>query len=623
MKGILTFAFFLLLCGHIFAQIITEVLFNYPYEKEICQYIEIFNSSTNSVDLREFSILVQGYEVKITNIFLSELETEGITNSFLLKPGQFAVILPYSYSLSSKPFFFPTNAVILTTSTKYLARATPLNEEILSTIKLLSNGTVIDSVVYSSTSGKGITIERNGDRFVLSEKPSFGFWGKNKSMWFSKPLYEIYDSIELFLSIDTNTDSVDVEVLGRATITLTRVSGNTFKASLTPGHNGERIVARFGEMVSTARVLNLFETSTNLGKKLLLNEVCFSPTKRWVEYFQGGSGVGPAREGDKYVEIVNISSEEIPITNLYLHGISTNTEIILNLSTSVFYSSKRGFSTILGYAEPYEYLLISAPGISSNMTYMLKDGHPYKGGKILHFLENKTLRMIPFSHSNIFIFSGNPTVSLLPNAFSTEFGGRFLNWQETPARYNGFANPSIIVDSKYKTVGTKVKIFVVEDPLENVALVRVYTKSTKISRVITLTNFGFWYYGEFLISTNQSDVLFVGENDEVTLEYYKTGKRFYETFFVIPSNAISVSIEGSPIVERSVVKVGEPVRLINVDVGDRVKFFTRDGYFVKEFEIQKAGIYELDSSLFIRRGIYFIEHTRGKVKSFFKILILD
>lgn len=602
-----------------YTQVITEVLFNYPYEKSICQYVEIFNNLSQPLDMRHFCLLVQGYEIRITNIFLSDFETEGVTNSFLLNPGQFAVVLPYSYSYSSKPFYFPSNTLILTSSTKYLGGATPLSEDILSTIRLVSNNVVVDYVSYIPRGSEGVSVERGGSGFVLTGKPSFGSLGNVRSIWFSKYLYTTSESIEVFVRLSTNVYYLSAEVLTRGYVTLNKVSEDTFKGIITPLYNGERVVVRFEGMVSATRSLNLFEVSAE--RKLVLNEVCFLPTKQWFDYFQGGSGVGRPREVDKYLEIVNLSCDDIPVSNLYIHYVSPNKELIFRVRDNAYYSSRRGAITGLDCIRQGEYILVSVPEVSSNGAYLLRDGYPYKGGKLIHFVESEGVGIIPFAHSNTFRFSGKPTVSLLPNALPAELGGRFLNWGETPARYNGFREPSIIVDSRYKKVGTVVSIYLVDEVVESMVLVRVYTRNTRVTRSIALTNAGLWFYGEFLVSTDPSATIFVMENDEVTLEYRRGDEVFFESFFVIPEGAKEIAGSGFVLIEKGVIKLGEPIKFVGVRKGDRVKIFTKEGDFVKEATIESYGIYEVNSSFLVKRGVFFVEYDREGTKAFFKLIV--
>lgn len=603
------------------SQVISEVLFNYPYESEYCQYIEIFNNTSSTIDLRYFSFLVQGYEIKITNLFLSDFETEGITNSSILQPNQFAVILPYSYYLTSKPFYFPSNTIILTTPTKYLGKTTHITKDMLSTIKLISNNNVLDSVNMNITSGEGVCIERIGSEFRFSQTPSYGFIPNDSNIWFPKQVYSMNEGVEVFLKFQTNIDTINIELVGKGNLTLNRVSENIFRGILQPTYNGDRIVAKFGNITATTRTLNLFELSP-LKNTLLINEICFLPSRRWLDYFQGGSGIGTPREIDKYFEIINVSSNRIYLTNTYLHCLNNQKEIILGIKENIFYSSQRGFSTNLLYIEPYEYILVSSPNISGDMIFLLKDNHPYRGGKIIHFCEPKDVKIIPFSHSNTFSVSNKPTISLLPNGFPTEFGGRFLNWSETPSRYNGFSSPSIVFDSKFKKIEEKINIYLVDEIFDDVIFTRIHTKNTKISRSLVLTNMGFWYYGEFTISTNPLDPVYVSEEDEVVVEYNKSGFVFYDTFFVIPQDSIQISKDNTPILEKGILKLGENIRFINVMKGDIIRFFTTDGFFIKEFVVNESEVFEISSLFLSRRGIYIIEVDRKGIKNIYKVVIL-
>lgn len=617
------FLIFILFFSKSYGQIITEIVINYPYERDICQYIEIFNNTQNTIDLRQYSFLVQGYEIKITNLFLSDFETEGITNSFLLEPNQFAIILPYSYSYSSKPFYFSSNTLILTTSTKYLGKTIPLNTDIIQTLKLLSNQILVDSVSLIYPSESFVSLERNGNTFYSSQITSFGFTNNPIKMYFSKQVYKPNEKITLFLEISTNLDSLEVELVGRERIILKKISPNVFEGSIYGLKNGERIIARFNNLTATTKVLDLFELSENY-ETILINEVNFLPKKSWFNYFLGGSIDKKPSESDKYIEIVNLSSKNIPISNLYLHCFqTTGNEIVFSLKEQVLFSSKRGIITNTTEIQPEEYVIFYTPNIKSNMLFMLKDNHPYKGGKILHFVEADNLNIIPFYHSNRFIPKGNPTVSLLPNALPTKLGGRFLNWSETPARYNGFNDPSIIVDSKYKKVFSDLEIYIIDEVLEPTKTIRVFSKETKIVRTLEITNKGFWYYGKYRISTDPLSSIYVKEIDEITIEYSKNFQNFSETISIIPQNFTEIYSIEKPFLERSIIKPRETIKILNVKKGDTITFFTKEGNYIKKFKVDKNGVYEIDSSLLGKNGIFIIQLTRNNYHQLMKIIITD
>lgn len=602
---------------------ITEVLFNFPYEKDYCQYIELLNDTTNSVDLRNFKISVQGYEIRITNLYVSEFETDGITNSFILQPQQVAIVLPNSYSLSSKPFFFTTNTLILSSSTRYLGGSIPLNRDIVSSIRLLSNNIVVDQVNSATQYDNAISLERVGNNFTQTQTPSFGFVRNQKHIWFSKYLYSPNEYIEVFLSLDTNSSSVQVELIGNPNLQLTKVQGNVFRGLITPKTNGSRVIVKFEDIVSSVRVVDIFDTNSILFENLIINEVCFLPTKKWFDHLLGFEATGIGRDIDKYFEILNTTSETIQISSMYIHCLSRENEIYTSLSREVYYSSKRGVVSNITYILPYEYLIATTPNITSNMLFTLKDGHPYKGGKIIHFIEERNLKLIPFIHSNYYTLQGKPTASVLPNGLKNSVGGRVLNWSETPGRYNGFRTPTIILDSRYKTAGSKLRIIIVDEVLDTTTPVRVITRNQRITRNITLTNKGLYYYGEFLISTNYLDSIYVSESDEVTIEYNKNGEIFSETFFVIPNNSKEISTKDDVILEKSILRYGDKIRFINVRKTDTITFFDRNGNFIRSFNPESDGVYEVVSTILAKNSIYFILVERGSKRQFHKLVLLD
>lgn len=619
---ILLLSTLILIPTKIYGQIITEILINYPYERDTCQYIEIFNNTQNTLDLRQYSISVQGYEIKITNLFLEDFETEGITNSYLLEPNQFAVILPYSYTYSSKPFYFPPNTLILISSTKYLGKTIPLNKDILQTITLLSNQIPIDYVSTTSLPESTISFERNGNTFIPSQTPSFGFTNKPTRIYFSKQIYKPNETVEIFLEVPTNSDYIEVEILNKGKINLKRLSSNTYKGSFNINRNGERIIAKYNNLITTTRILDLFELSENF-ENILINEINFSPQKSWFNYFLGGNINQKPSESDKYIELVNLSQANIPISNLYLHCIQNDKEIILKLKDYIIYSSKRGIITNTTEIEPEEYVIFSTPNLTSNMVFMLKDHHPYKGGKILHFAEESGLNIIPFSHSNKFINKGYPSVSLLPNAFPNKLGGKFLNWNETPARYNGFRDPSIVVDSKYKKIPSDLEIYIIDEILEPTKTIKIYSKESKIVRTLEITNQGFWYYGKYKISTNPLNPIYVKELDEITIEYSKNFQNFSETITILPSNFSEISSAKEPFLERSIIKPRETIRILNTKKHDTITFFTKEGNFIKTIKVDKNDIYEIDSSFLGKNGIFIIQLERNNLRQIFKLLIVD
>ncbi|MCX8095985.1 MAG: hypothetical protein N3D81_00620 [Spirochaetes bacterium] len=599
------------------------MLFNFPYEKNYCQYLELFNDTSNSVDLRNFKIFVQGYEIRITNLHTSEFETHGITNSFILQPQQVAVILPNSYSLSSKPFFFTTNTLILSSSTKYLGGNIPLNKDIVSSIKLLSNNVVVDQVNSTTQYDNAISFERVENNFIPTQTPSFGFVRNQKHIWFSKYLYSPNEYIEVFLRLNTNSSSVQVELIDNQNLQLTKVQDDVFRGLITPKTNSSKVIVRFEDIVSSVRVIDLFDTNSIFFENLLINEVCFLPMKRWLDHLLGYEASGKGREIDKYFEILNTTSETIQITSMYIHCLSRENEIYTPLGREVYYSSKRGIVSNITYILPYEYLIATTPNITSNMLFTLKDGHPYKGGRIIHFIEDRSLKLVPFVHSNYYIFQGKPTASVLPNGLKSSIGGRVLNWSETPGRYNGFRTPTIILDGKYKVVGSKLKIIIVDETLDTTTPIRIITRNSRITRSIVLTNTGLYYYGELTISTNHFDSIYVSESDEVMIEYSKSGEIFSETFFVIPHNSKEISTRDEVIIEKSILKYGDKIRFINVRRTDTITFFDRNGNFIRLLKPESEGVYEISSTSLVKNNLYFIVVERGNKKQFYKLVLLD
>ncbi|MCX8029318.1 MAG: lamin tail domain-containing protein [Brevinematales bacterium] len=602
---------------------ITEILINYPYESNYCQYIEIFNNSPNPIDLRDFKLSVQGYEIKITNLYLSDFETEGITNSFILNSSNIAVILPYSYSYSSKPFYFPSNTLILTTSTKYLAKEIPLNYNIVSTVKLISNTTTIDQVNTGSLTLNSISLERNGTLFYSTGNPSPGYIDKDKRIWFSKYLYNPNEIVEVFLNFQTNSDRLNVKLIGKGDIVVSKIGQNLYKGYITGFNNGERIVAKYDNLNSTSKILNLFDTNSSIYEKLLVNEVCFAPSKTWYSILQGDTPQEIGREIDKYFEIVNLHSNIIYITNLYIHCISRDMEVYYNLAERAYFSSKRGFLTNPVYIEPYEYLISSTPKITSNMVFTIKDNHPYKGGKIISFIEEKNLKLIPYSHSNEYMYLGYRTASLLPNALSIELGGKYRSWSETIARYNGYQEPSIFVDSKYKKIGTTVRIIIVDEVWNNYLTLKLISRNFGTTRILNITNQGLYYLGEYKISKEPFDGIYATEEDEIIIEYHKDGITYRENFLAIPQNVKDIIPKETPFLEKTILKYGDKIRVLNSSRGDKITLYDKSGNFILSLNIDRNNSFEISSTFMSKNNLYIVLIERDNKKYIHKLFILE
>jgi hypothetical protein len=617
---ILLITYLLLILPYVvsYSIMISEVVFNYPYEKEKNQYIEIINDSPYTIDLRNYDIYLQGYKINLT-ILSNDIESDDIKYTYYLNPGDVAVILPYDYLTSSIPFYF-SNTIIFFSSTKYLGKNGPIKKEDISTIKIVSNGVVIDSL--PSINNNSVNIERifhGSETNTLQTDIISPGYIRNENLYihFGKLLYNFPDTIEIFLNIQTNVNQISLTILGRGEILLSRESGNLFRGTVVPRYNGEKIIAKFQNIYSSTRALDIFNIG-NLEESLAINEVCFYPSKSWFSYFSSGTLLNSTNTLDKYIEIVNFSKSNISITNSYIHVMSPLTNYYIRLLENAYYSSIYGYSTNLLQISPGEYLIAKVGDVKHDSLVMLKDNHPYRGGKILSLVEMKGLNIFPLAHSNYYIYESNRTVSLLPDGLPTKLGGKYRNYYETPAKYNGFSTPSIIVDNEYKKVGEILKLLIITKEKEPFTEVVFRTKNSRILRTFLITNQGFWYYGEFTI--NKLGEIPTEEDDEINIEFTYNGQKYERKVFVIPQSSYPIGIQDNPFLEKEILNKGEKIRIFNISKGDEITIFTFDYYPVLKVVSDKKGIFEVSTSNLVR-GIYIVMIKSKKGNYVTKILL--
>ncbi len=597
---------------------ISEVVFNYPYEKEKNQYIEIINNSPYTIDLRAYDIYIQGYKINPT-LISNDIESTNINYTYYLNPGDVAVILPYDYLTSSMPFYF-SNTIILFSSTKYLGKNGPIKKEDISTIKIVSNDIVIDSLPSINDDSVGVerTFRENETNTASTSIISPGYIrDENLYIHFSKLLYKFPETIEILLNIQTNVNQIPITILGKGEILLFRESGSLFRGTIVPSYNGEKIIAKFQNIHSSTRTLDIFSIS-NLEEHLMINEICFYPSKSWFSYFSSGTLSNSTNISDKYIEIINISKSNVPITNTYLHIMNLSTNYYIKLSENVYYSSTYGYSTNLSELSPGEYLIAKTGDIKHDHLFMLKNNHPYRGGKILSLVEMKGLNIFPSAHSNYYNYESNGTISLLPDGLPTKLGGKYRNYYETPGKYNGFSTPSIIVDNEYKKVGEVLKLWIITKEKVPFTEMTLRTKNSEIFRSFLITNQGFWYYREF--NLNKSGDIPTEENDEITIEFNYQGQKYEKKVFVIPQEAKQIFNNPTPFLERMIIRRGENIRILNISKGDEITILTSNYHPTLKIVSDKTGIFEVSTHNLVR-GIYLVLIKSKKGNLITKVLV--
>lgn len=603
---------FFLIPIYCYPMMISEVVFNFPYEKEKNQYIEIVNLLPFTVDLRNYEIYLQGYKINLTT-YTNSIESPVTQDSFYLEPGRVAIILPYEYLTSSMPFYF-SNVTVLFSTTKYLGKNGPIKREDIGTIKIVSNNVVIDSLPSIQEDSIGIerTLTTDGTNTTSTEIISPGYVRTDEYIYFGKLLYDFPSTGEIFLHSQTNANQVNLEILGRGEVTLTKVSENTFKGTIIPIYNGEKVIAKSGNLYTSTRFLNLFEIG-GLDENLVINEVCLTPSKSWFSYFSSGLFSDSVNTSDKYIEIINISQSPVPITNMYIQ-VMGSTNYNIKISDEIYYSSKFGYSTEMVQISPGEYVVAKAGDIKAESLIMLKDNHPYRGGKVLSFVEMKGMNIFPLEHSNYYTYESNRTISLLPDGLPTRLGGKYRNYYETPSAYNGFSSPTIIVDNEYKKVGESVRVWIVTKEKEPYTEITLKTKNSGMFRTFLITNQGFWYYREFKISDNGSEDIVVNESDEIELEFNYNGQKYTKSVFLIPGNSYLVNETNNILLKKGIVKRGDSIVVMNVSTGDEIIVLTSNYYPVMKMVSDRNGIFEFSTSNLVR-GLYILV-VRGKKGNF-------
>ncbi len=595
-------AILLLITYQSFSLKITEITFNLPLDTQRCQYIEVYNELPVAIDLSNLKVSIEGqiYSLELIDF---DLESKGITNSFILEPNSYAIILPEGYKDSSKVFYFPSNALVLKVESYLFTQNKGIDYQNLFSVKLISNSILIDEIRNIILSNHSIVsiFRVNENDFITSETFTPGYDNKDLEFYISPTFHDGKTPITLTLKMNTNASVLPVEILEYHTVYLTKNSSGFYSITINvPFSNGKKIVANFeGKYFATSIINNLFLLS-QIYQKIQINEVCFRPSKSWYSYFREGLLITPSPR-DKYVEILNISTDIIPLTNFYICYFSNRKTNYFSVTAKSYFSSKLGPVSNRTEILPDEYILMETEDIDEDSLIFLSDDHPFRDGKIISFLESKGVSVLPFSHSNKFNFSASRnTVSLLPNGFYTHFGGKYLSWYETPARYNGFAHPVIYTSSKYLSKDSKFDIFLIQEL--NQDFVNVSLISEDFIRLKKLNKIGSFFTGTVNLQNENLNIKF--SPYKITILYNAFYTNISTEVFITEEKIMEIAGENILLLPTLVTKNTEVIKIHNIPVGSEVKVFNPKHILVYK-TITNSRLIEINTKNIIsRRGIY-------------------
>ncbi|MCX7821553.1 MAG: T9SS type A sorting domain-containing protein [Brevinematales bacterium] len=344
------------------------------------KYIEIFNDGEEIIQIQNLEVRIytnQNSYVKVglkTTIF--SLDLPDVLSKNEIKPFETAVLISSKFTNHFGLLPFSSNCIVLHPSSETAWMSSWHSK--ISNVQIYLNGAKVfetGPLILKEENFKSFSFD--GEKFIKSGlSPGFPFVEYiSSSNLIVKPL----ELIQIFgvangkekLVIKTTksfySEERDVE------------EGFSFFWRVPLLKNGENIIFEAKGKRLVLRFVDLTVRSDFYGK-IFLNELVGDPKK---DYSGGGwtgeDGGGTINSTDDWVELLNTSEESLNIDNLFFleKGINVKKLIVRTNSTSL---EKKNFSK--------GFLVVSPDGgLSLKGDLYLFEGHPFKGGKVIDYID--------------------------------------------------------------------------------------------------------------------------------------------------------------------------------------------------------------------------------------------
>ncbi len=350
------------------------------------KYIEIYNNGSESIPISAIELRIYtnentyiklGVKASSINIELPDV----LRNVSELKPQDVAIIISTRYTNHLELLPFASNCIILSPSSETLWNSSWHSR--ISNIELWING-----VKYFETGQINLKEE---------EGKSFQFDGKKFISEFLSCGVEKLEYISTSNLIVTEGDII--EIYGKNSVNKLRIySTKTFyneereissyfnlRLKIPKLRNGENLILEAGKTRLVLRYVDFNELSDYYGK-VFINELVGDPKKDYSGgNWTGEDGRGTINSTDDWIELVNFSFESLNIKELFFleKGINLKKLIPRNNPTSADKNIlENGFV-----------IVTPEGGLSQNSDLYLFIGNPFKGGKIIDYIDYKEISL--------------------------------------------------------------------------------------------------------------------------------------------------------------------------------------------------------------------------------------
>jgi len=618
----------LLIFSRFYGLQITEIFYKadqYLTSEE--RFIELYNESSEVFDLSSLVISLPRSDTEVTNLTLSkglfEIDQEDVqTNSFLLFPGQYAVVMTEDYNKYGHFYSFSSNTILLKPKNKSFSGWSWANR--LSLIKISTNGVVLFScgdyyIPPDNSIPCGKSLSLNGSNYTVSEispgiNNSAFLYSENRIVKEGEVMKIYYRNP--FLS--SNTIAIDVfSPIGKSFLTLNRIDSKTCAGQFSPSYglqHGDNIVFKFENNTHLLRYQEK-KPRSQFYHKILINEIVTDPK---IDYSGGGwsgmDGGGNIDSTDEWLEIVNRTDSTAIVSNYYIYYKSKYSEAIKKIS---FRTNSNG--TKNGVLNGYGYIVVTPEGgMANDGVIYLYDDYPHYKGKIVDYVEygiedfegDGTYNNAPSGKASS---REEESISRIPNAVEcSNFSLVFKKRRVSLLKSNGSEEGLLWAMDVYGELSNVVYLV---DTNNFDSTASVFLENDIDNEILILTNRGIYFEGVIIISPDKGNkgdgVLNVENGIKTRVSYqdlYPIRKEVKEFLWCkygwnLPTFSEDLSrvlIYPNP-VEQNAEKT---IVFANIPSNTDIAVYDFSGNVLNKMKSENGKMLEWKTSL--KRGIYFV-----------------
>ncbi len=553
--------------------VITEVMATPTYDDDFDEFIELYNNTSSPIDITGWKII--GSKDTDDIVPWSEKGYSGLeniepltTDSYIIPPKSYAVILDQEYPLGAQPYAFPSNAVIFTLSdTAFDSSGLSLSK--LTNIKLIDNfNNVISSwqnCHIETEDGQSIILKKvsageSADNFTATDHPSPAMANptEDKAGYITPESFIVKSDILRFSIVDSDYSGNEISVRIKSQsdtegITVPAVKyGSEFWGSVNLSevasgfkmikvkHGDDILISYYdtglnAERVAKARWQESVPLSTNY-QSVIINELVSDPQKDYSTTWDGTDGKSTISDTDDWIELVNRTSNSIDISGWFFMRKTTASEKVKEITSyQVKYSRSDGGQPSSMNMSSGDYWVVSMGSsfsVPNEGAMILYDGNPYKRGRIVDAVELGDEDVMGDGNQNnapsgraTSLSLENEAVARYPDSISGNPANLFVKQRATFGEPNGPDTGTIILDKPYYRGEETAEITIVDcNSTESNIMVLVKSDSDQNGINMTLNRVGPFYKGHLHFSTTSSSnsTIKVKNGDRVTIIYEDT-----------------------------------------------------------------------------------------------------